>query len=181
MHRKRIVMSLAFLTLCALAACNSPTVKATNSLPQQGVHIVPAVSKPVLASSKLLGPLLVNAPVVGSTSGQQVALPDRALNISNVSEQIGPDASSVTISMTMAINNTSGATITNTSSYFQLISKEGDVFGPQSTVSPSLFGTIAPQASRSGTIVFQVPTAALKGLTLLFHSETMSVMIPLSA
>jgi hypothetical protein len=179
MYRKRIVISLALLMLCTLAACNSPIAKATNPLTQQGVHIIPAVSKPVLANSKSVGPLLIHSPV-SSIGGQQVALPDRALEIKNVSVQIAPDASSVTISLTITINNSSHATITNTSSYFQLISKEDDVFGPQPTVSPSLFGTIAPQTSRSGTLVFQIPTAALKGLTLLLHSETMTVMIPLS-
>jgi hypothetical protein len=118
--------------------------------------------------------------VVGSIGGQQVALPDRALDIKNVNVQIAPDASSVTIGLTMTINNTSSATITSTSSYFQLISKEDDAFGPQPSASPSLFGTIAPHASRSGTIVFQIPTAALKGLILLFHSPAITVMIPLN-
>ena len=59
---------------------------------------------------------------------------------------------------------------------------EGDAFGLQSGTNSSFFGTIAPQQSREGTLVFQVPNAALGGIRLLFRSEiaTETVLIPLN-
>ena len=59
----------------------------------------------------------------------------------------------------------------NEASYFQLIGAEGDTFGLQSSATADFFGTIASKFSRNGTIVFQIPTAAIDSLRLLYRSE----------
>jgi hypothetical protein len=71
----------------------------------------------------------------------------------------------------MTIKNTGANSIMNEASYYQLIGAEGDIFGLQSSATANFFGTIASKASRNGTIVFQVPTAAIAGLRLLYRSE----------
>jgi len=100
-----------------------------------------------------------------------VTLPDRTLIINNVSKQSGSGAGSTTIVLIMTIKNTSAKSIMNEASFFQLIGAEGDTFGLQSNAATNFFGTIASQSSRNGTITFQIPTAAIDGLRLLYRSE----------
>lgn len=115
-------------------------------------------------------------------NSQLVKLQDRTLAILSVSKQQGNDASSTAVSLVMAIQNTGNTSIPNQAGYYQLVGSEGDMFGFQSSATASFFGAIAPHASRSGTIVFQVPTAAISGLRLLFRSELAveTVFVPLN-
>ena len=100
-----------------------------------------------------------------------VTLPDRTLIINDVSKQSGADGNSTSIVLVMTIKNTSAKSIMNEASFFQLIGAEGDTFGLQSNAPTSFFGTITSKSSRNGTIIFQVPTAAINGLRLLYRSE----------
>jgi hypothetical protein len=112
-----------------------------------------------------------------------VTLPDRTLVISDASKVAGADAGSTGIRLTMTMKNTSTKTIPNEESYYQLIGAEGDSFGLQPSMTSSFFGMIGPNSSRSGTVVFQVPTAALNGgLRMEFRSEvdTETVFVPLN-
>ncbi len=59
----------------------------------------------------------------------------------------------------------------NQLTFFQLMGPEGDTFGYQYNSSDNFYGTIAAHATRSGTIVFQVPIAATSSLRLLYRPE----------
>jgi len=100
-----------------------------------------------------------------------VMLPDRTLIINDVGKQPGADASSTAIVLVITIKNTSAKSIMNEASFFQLIGSEGDTFGLQANTTTSFFGTIASKSSRNGTITFQMPTAAINNLRLLYRSE----------
>ena len=131
-----------------------------------------------------VGPKVILSPtsVPGNTQGQLVALPDRTLVISNVSKVAGADSSSTGISMTISVKNIGTKSILNKASFYQLIATEGDSFGLQSNTNSIFFSNITQQMSRKGTLVFQVPTAALSGIRLLFRSEIAAetVFIPLN-
>ena len=135
-------------------------------------------SKPGVGPIVILSP----TPAPGQAQGQLVTLPDRILVISNVSKVAGANSSSTGISVTISVQNIGTKSILNQMSFYQLMVTEGDAFGLQSGTNSSFFGTIAPQQSRQGTLVFQVPTAALRGMRLLFRSEiaTETVLIPLN-
>jgi hypothetical protein len=138
-----------------------------------------------VASTAGIGPIVILTPTRvtgGNVHSQLVTLPDRTLSISSLSKQAGSDSSSVTISLTMTIKNTGAKTISNEAAYFQLTSAEGDAFGLQSSANTNFFGTIASRSSRSGTIIFQVPTGAVNGLRLLYRPEvaTETIFVPLN-
>jgi hypothetical protein len=104
------------------------------------------------------------------------------LTIDAVGEQAGSDASTTAVSLTITIANTGPSPIMNQAAFYQLVGGEGDSFGTQSSVSASFYGSIPSRGSRQGTIVFQVPTGALKGLRLLYRPEiaTETVLIALN-
>jgi hypothetical protein len=125
--------------------------------------------------------ILAQTPVPGNAQEQSVTLPDRTLVISNVSKVAGTNSGSTGISITISVKNIGTKSILNHASFYQLMVAEGDTFGLQSGTNSSFFGNIARQTARKGTLVFQVPTAALGGIRLLFRSEiaTETVFIPL--
>jgi hypothetical protein len=182
------------LCLCALAACGNPagsTGKVGTPTPiQQEVSTNPTIapsptathshSTPVVtshatpASTAGSGPLVILTPTPlpgGSSRSQLVTLPDRTLAIQNASKQQGMDAHTTAVTLVMSVKNTGSKSIPNQASYYLLVGSEGDIFGYQSSATPSYFGTIAPSNARSGSIVFQVPTAAVNGLRLLFRPD----------
>ena len=118
----------------------------------------------------------------GNTQKQVITLADRTLTIIQVSKQPGADASTTGISLTITVSNTSRSPIMNQATFYQLEGAEGDSFGTQSSVSANFYGSILPQGSRQGTIVFQVPTGAVTGSHLLYRPEvaTETTLIPLN-
>ena len=128
-------------------------------------------------NNKSNGPIVVSSPQPapgGNSHSALVALQDRTLIITNAAKQAGASANTVAITLTLTIKNTSKAAINNQATYYQLVASEGDAFGQQSSATATFFGAIPAGASRSGTIVFQVPTAAANGLRLLFRPEVAS-------
>jgi hypothetical protein len=117
----------------------------------------------------------------GNPHKQVITLADRTLTIIQVSKQPGADASTTGISLTITVSNTSRSPIMNQATFYQLEGAEGDSFGTQSSVSANFYGAIPPQGNRQGTIVFQVPTGAVKGIKLLYRPEvaTETTLIPL--
>ncbi len=59
----------------------------------------------------------------------------------------------------------------NESTFFQLLSAEGDTFTYQSNSSDTFYGDIPAHSSRDGSIVFQIPKAAASNLRLLYRPE----------
>jgi hypothetical protein len=162
-----ILAALVFLSGCSGSAANTGNVTPT----LQSGTVAPGTAG--------IGPT-----VVATAAGypQVTKLADRTISIQQVSKQAGADASSTAISITIIITNTSKAAIMNEASFFQLLGAEGDAFGAQSSVTANFYGAIPPQGQRQGTIVFQVPTGAVKGLRLLYRSEVAAetVLLPLN-
>ena len=120
------------------------------------------------------GPLVISSPTPvpgGKAGSQQIVLGDRTLIINSVSKQKGASANSILINLDIAVHNTSNKAIMNQSTFFQLMGPEGDTFGYQYNSSDNIYGTIAARMTRSGTIVFQVPTGAVSSLRLLYRPE----------
>lgn len=180
------------LLIFALAACSSPASTTGNtSTPtptQEQANTPPPVSSistavpthlpttPVVATpvtTPANGPIVIETPTPapgGNAHSQVVNLSDRTLTIENVSEQPN-GANSTNVSLVLTIRNTGTKAIPNEATYYQLVGKEGDIFGLQSSVTPGFYGTVAAHSSHNGTIVFEVPSAASQGLRLLFRSE----------
>lgn len=156
----------------------NPTKTATvPSTPTTSTHPAhtPVVATPVLTPGS--GPTVILTPTPvpgGGSSSQLVTLADRTLTINSVSQQPGNSVNSTAVTLVMSVKNTGAQAIQNAASFYELAGSEGDIFGVQSSATPSFFGTIPTQGALSGTIVFQVPTAAAKGLRLLFRPEVVS-------
>lgn len=129
--------------------------------------MAPSNSTPGVGPTVILSPTLVP----DQAQAQLVTLSDRTLVISNVSKVAGADSSSTGISITISVQNTGTKSILNQASFYQLMVAEGDTFGLQAGINSNFFGSIPPGKSLKGTLVFQVPTAALGGIQLLFRSE----------
>ena len=177
-HVQRYIALCAIaLCLCVLGACSSgdattsgvtPTPKATSGAAGTAIAVTSIASTPGVGPTVILSPTPVAG---GGAHSQQVVLADRTLIIHNVSKSVGSDANSTAISMTMTMKNTSAKAITNQPSYFSLFGTEGDVFGLSANTAGSFFGSIDANSSRSGTVVFQVPTGAAKSLKLFYRSD----------
>jgi hypothetical protein len=187
LSQKRIILILKICGLLAmlalLAACSD--AGSTNA-------ITPTLqSGTVIANTPGAGPTVIavaTAVVVATDSDtptsvakQVIALRDRTLTISQVGQQAASSASTTAISLTITVTNTGPSPILNQATFYQLVGAEGDAFGTQSSVSVNFYGSILPRGSRQGTIVFQVPTGAVKGLRLLYRPEvaTETALIPL--
>ena len=159
---------LVFLSCLLITACSNNTVSSPS--PTQPV-VVQGTS---IASTPGIGPTVILTPTKvpgGNEQSQLVTLPDRVIAITNMSKQAGTDSNSIAINLTITIKNTGAKTINNNAVYFQLISAEGDAFGLQSNVTSNFFGSIASQSSRSGTIIFQVPSGAINGIRLMYRPD----------
>ncbi len=120
------------------------------------------------------GPVVVTDPTPipgGSASSEQVVLKDRTLMIGSVSKQNGMNAASSLITLVLTVKNTSGKPIMNQPTFFQLMGTEGDTFTYQYNSSDSFYGTVPAHSSHSGTVVFQIPSAAAHHLRLLYRPE----------
>ena len=195
LYRKRITAIVIVLLLFTLSACgtsggttqraSTPTAtgQATMTSPVVGTptQVVPTPTgtksvppTPTPQNNPSSGPpiILTPTPVPGGSPGsQQVTFPDRTLVIEKVSQQANV-GNSTPVSLVLSVKNTGTKPILNQATFFQLVGSEGDVFGYQSSVTPGFFGTVSPQSSHNGTIVFLVPTGAMSGgLRLLYRSE----------
>lgn len=180
----RIFTICGLLTLLALlvACSDSNNTNAVTPTLQSGT---------VIASTPGAGPTVIAVATTSavatasdtptSAAKQVIALRDRTLTISQVSKQSGNSASTTAILLTIIVTNTSSSSILNQATFYQLVGAEGDTFGAQSGISASFYGSIPPRGSRQGTIIFQVPTGAVKGLRLLYRPEvaTETALIPL--
>ncbi|HKF39354.1 MAG TPA: DUF4352 domain-containing protein [Ktedonobacteraceae bacterium] len=195
MYQKRIstysiIVLALFLLLTACTTSNTasnqgaPSGNPSSSTPQAQPTVIYGTSIPGTPGT---GPIVILTPTTapgGNPHSQLVTLADRTLIIANVSQQAGNDSNSKEINLTMTIKNTSTKPIMNEAAFFQLIGSEGDAFGVTSGTTSNFFATVAPQSSRSATIVFQVPVGTVNGLHLLYRpevaTETVSVALNFS-
>ncbi len=187
--QKKFVLGGVILALfLLLGACGSAGSDSSNgnmgtgSIQDQGstsstpaATITPLLIIPKVSSgSPGKGPLVIISPTPvpgGKAGSQQIVLGDRTLIINSVSKQKGASTNSTLINLNLAVQNTSDKAIMNQSTFFQLLGPESDTFGYQYNSSDNFYGTIAAHTTRSGTIVFQVPTAATSSLRLLYRPE----------
>ncbi len=179
------VILLLFLLLVACNSAgsnNSNTSTATGSTRDQRstpsataiATITPQMVTPKASGSPGKGPVVISSPTSvpgGRPGSQQIVLADRTMIINRVTRQNGVSANTTLISLDLSVQNTSAKAIMNQPTFFQLMASEGDTFGYQYNSSDNFYGTIAAHATRSGMIVFQVPTAAAAGLRLLYRPE----------
>lgn len=102
---------------------------------------------------------------------QKVVLKDRTLTIQKVTQQAEVGSGSTVVSLFLTIQNTSSNAIMNQLAFFQLAGPQGDIFGYQYNSSDDFYGSIAAHTTRTGTIIFQVPSTAMTGLHLMYHPE----------
>ncbi|HZS76366.1 MAG TPA: hypothetical protein VFA41_07115 [Ktedonobacteraceae bacterium] len=182
-YLKRSLLSglFLFVLLALLAACGGSDNTATNI--NTNANNNPTGGQPTPQSGTALpstpgtGPVVVLTPTTtgGNSQGQVIKLADRTLTITSASKVPGSDSSSTGIRIALTVTNTSNAPVKNDASFYQLVGAEGDIFGLPPNVSSSFFGNLAPRASRSGTLLFEVPTAAMNGgLRLLYRPEVAS-------
>ncbi len=186
-----LYLSALISLLCVLAACGAENITShatpvtANAVPTTGSTPIVVIA---VRSTPGTGPTIIQSPVpiadgnTKSPRGQQITLTHRVLLVTKVQREAGANADSVAIRLTMTLKNTDTKAIVNEQAYFSLFGAEGDVFGLTTDRTNSFFGSIAANGSRSGTIVFQVPTVAAKALRLLYRSERVNeaVFIPLS-
>jgi Telomeric repeat-binding factor 2. len=193
-HRDSKIMLLSCmpLLLFLLAACgftgstsgsNGSTTAANQGLvPGKTVTPVIVAAKSVRGASGS-GPIVVTAPtsVPGSNpNSQQVVLNDRILVINSVRKQNSMNAASSLITLALTMKNTSKKPIKNQSTFFQLMGAEGDIFTYQYNSSDNFYNIVPARSSRSGTIVFQIPKAAVSNLRLFYRSEVVTETVLVS-
>lgn len=178
---------LALLALLAACGDSNSTSAVTPTLQSGTVGASTAGSGPTVITAATVVPTgaagnTATTTAQGNPQKQVITLRDRTLTIERVSEQAGSDASTTAVGLTITITNTSPGPVMNSATFYQLVGAEGDSFGTQSSVSANFYGSIPSRGSRQGTIIFQVPTGAIKGLRLLFRPEvaTETTLIPLN-
>ena len=185
LQHKKLVLGVAIPVLfLLLVVCGSAIASGSNGNTGTGrstppttaaATITPRLVTPKTSSgSPGKGPLVISSPTPvpgGKAGSQQIVLGDRTLIIISVSKQKGATTNSTLINLDLAVQNTSHKAIMNRSTFFQLMGSEGDTFGYQYNSSDNFYGTIPAHTARSGTIVFQVPTAATSSLHLLYRPE----------
>ena len=183
-QHKKLVLGGVILVLCfLLVACNSSGSRSSNGNTGTDAITAAATITPRLVTPKAAhgsagkGPLVISSPTPvpgGKAGSQQIVLGDRTLIINSVSKQKGASTNSTLINLDLAVQNTSNKAIMNQSTFYQLMGPEGDIFGYQYNSSDNFYGTIAARTTRSGMIVFQLPTAAASSLRLLYRPEIAS-------
>lgn len=190
-QKNLLVLVASFGLLILLVACDSAGTTnngSTQNTQTQGKTIYPTVivSTKTGTNKPGTGPIIIQSPTPvpgGSTSSQQIGLADRTLVIEHVSRQANTKTGTTTVIITLVVKNTSGKSINNLATSYQLVGAEGDMFGLPPGTSGDLFGTIASGSTRSGILAFQeIPTFAIKKLQLLYRSESAQVVfVPLNA
>jgi Domain of unknown function (DUF4352) len=193
-HKKLVLGGLILVLFLLPVACGSTGSESsygnTGTSPTQVQGSRPSATAATSITPKLVtpkaargsagkGPLVISSPTPvpgGKAGSQQIVLGDRTVIINSVSRQKGASTKFALINLDLVVHNTSNTVIMNQSTFFQLMGPEGDTFGYQTNSSDNIYGTIAAHMTRSGTIVFQVPTAALSSLRLLFRPEIATEM-----
>jgi hypothetical protein len=174
-RNKFVVGGMILVLLFFLVACDSARYQGSTPFATATATITLQLVTPKSAGGLAgKGPLVISNPVPvpgGKAVRQQIVQGDRTLIINSVSKQKGASANATLIILDLAVQNTCDKAIMNQSTFFRLVGSEGDTFGYQYHSSDNFYGTIAAHTTRSGTIVFQVPTAATSGLYLLYRPE----------
>lgn len=128
------------------------------------------------------GPIVISTPTIsteGGSSKQVVVLADRTLTFGAPSWSAGA-VNTLQLNLSVRVENTGSKLISNVTTYYQIVSAEGDTFGLAAGTSSGFFGQMSGHTTHSGTLTFIVPAAA-KNLRLLYRPEvvTETVLFPL--
>jgi hypothetical protein len=115
----------------------------------------------------------------GAGLGQEVPLADRVLILGGVRTQMGANPRLTVIDVDIAIRNTANKPILNQPTYFELMGPESDGFAPRGDAADPFYGTMEAGTTRSGTVEFQIPAAAISGLRLLYRPEVATEAVTL--
>ena len=188
-HKKLVLVGVIAVLFLLLVACGSAgndsssgNTRAGSTEQQESIPAATAVATitPQLVTPKASGgsqgkgPVTIFSPTPvpgGKAGSQQVVLGDRTLIINSASKQKGVSRNFSLIYLDLAVQNSSDKAIMNQPTFFQLMGPEGDIFDYQYNSSDNFYGPLAAHTTRSGTIVFQVPTAAASSLRLLYRPE----------
>ncbi len=165
--------SVALATLVWLVACSSHPSEGQGGLARSLRSERVITAKP-MGGSPGTGPLIVPAPAPapgGGTVSQQVVLGGGTLIVNRVTQHLGPHPNSSLIDLDVVLQNNGDRDITNQSTFFELIGREGDIFPGRNTNADPFYGLIAGHGNRSGVIEFEVPRAATAGLYLLYRPK----------
>jgi uncharacterized protein DUF4352 len=179
-HKKLVLGGVILVLFLLLVACDSAGSGSGNRNTGTDAITAAATITPRLVTPKAAsgsagkGPLVISSPTPvpgGKAGSQQIVLGDRTLIINSVSKQNEVSTNSTLINLDLAVQNSSDKAIMNQPTFYQLMGPEGDIFSYQNNSSDNFYGTIAAHTTRSGTIVFQLPTAATSSLRLLYRPE----------
>jgi hypothetical protein len=181
-HKKLVLVGVILVLFLLLVACSSAGSDSSNGKQQGSIPAATAAATitPKLVTAKASGGLQGKGPITifsptpvpgGKAGSQQVVLGDRTLIINSASKQKGVSPNFTLIYLDLAVQNTSDKAIMNQPTFFQLTGLEGDIFDYQYNSSDNFYGPLAAHTTRGGTIVFQVPTAAVSSLRLLYRPE----------
>ncbi len=176
------VLLVALLAACSSGNPGGQTSNTSTTTPQKATTpnatTVVTSSTPSSNNNKPNnGPLVITSPTPvpgGSATSQQIVLPDRTIVITSITKQNGTTKNATIVVMALTVKNTGSKDITNQSSYYQLISSEGDAFGltqSESSAAANFFGTITSGSTRTGTLSFEVPSVTISNLRLLYRSN----------
>ena len=170
--------------LCCVISATIVLLPACSSTPS-GTAGPRLVTPKALGGSSGIGPrVIADAPAApgGGTASQVVELTDRRLTIDAVTTPSAADPSTTVVEAKLAITNTGDAAIPNQAEFFQLVGSAGDAFAPRNDAADPFFAAIDARATRTGSLVFEIPGAAASNLHLLYRPElpTEAVVVPLS-
>lgn len=173
-RRKPTALGGLLLAITWLAACGVATDPGSSTA--TGPAATPRLVTPrPVGGSPGKGPLIISSPAPlpgGKASSQKVVLRDRTIIITGVARQQGTSQSSIVITLGLVLRNTGDKIIHNQPTFFQLVGPEGDTFAPQGSNSGVFYQAVDAHSSRSGTIEFKIPAAAVSNLYLLYRPET---------
>ncbi len=177
-RRSRLLLGAIILAvLLLLAGCDSTSASSgsnASTSASSAATTTPQVVRPKSTSGSAgQGPVIATSvPTSGDPAGsQKVTLHDRTLIIYSALKEKSASTTSVYINLNVAIRNISAKTIKNQPAFFQLTGADGDIFAYQYNSSDNFYGSIAPRATHTGHIVFQLPAAAASKLSLLYRPE----------
>jgi hypothetical protein len=163
------------LVVMGLAACGSEANPGSSPAAAVRPTVSPRqVTPKSVGGSPGQGPVVISNPAPlpgGATSSQKVVLGDRTLVITSVTSHKAANQSSILIDLNLVVQNTSGKTVKNKETFFQLIGPEGDSFAYQTNSSDNFYRTIGAHTSSNGMIEFEIPAAAASSLYLLYRPE----------
>jgi hypothetical protein len=172
---KPVALGGVILVVMGLAACGSASGPGSSAAAAARPTVTPRqVTPKAKGGSSGQGPQVIANPATlqgGQAGSQKVVLGDRTLVISSVTRHRAMSQRSILIDLNLVVTNTSGRSIQNKETFFELVGPGGDSFDYQTNSSDNFYRTIGSHTSSSGMVEFEIPAAAVSSLYLLYRPE----------